>query len=81
MGMRSLRGDAWLKVLHGVSTVDEVVKNAKADHNLLIKRLVASNSIVIRMTKSSEQWTSMANDNDVQIRNANDQNGACKPLA
>jgi general secretion pathway protein E/type IV pilus assembly protein PilB len=37
-GMRSLRGDAWLKVLHGVSSVDEVVKNAKADHNLLIKR-------------------------------------------
>ena len=36
--MRSLRGDAWLKVLHGVSTVDEVAKNAKADHNLLIKR-------------------------------------------
>src|SRR3954453_20661751 len=25
-GMRSLRGDAWLKVLHGVSSVDEVVK-------------------------------------------------------
>ena len=37
-GMRSLRGDAWLKVLRGVSTVDEVAKNAKADHNLLIKR-------------------------------------------
>src|SRR6185369_4130329 len=36
-GMRSLRGDAWLKVLHGISTVDEVAKNAKADHNLLIK--------------------------------------------
>jgi general secretion pathway protein E/type IV pilus assembly protein PilB len=37
-GMRSLRGDAWLKVLSGVSSVEEVVKNAKADHNLLIKR-------------------------------------------
>jgi len=37
-GMRTLRGDAWLKVLHGVSSVDEVVKNAKADHSLLIKR-------------------------------------------
>jgi type II secretory ATPase GspE/PulE/Tfp pilus assembly ATPase PilB-like protein len=36
--MRSLRQDGWLKVLHGVSTVDEVVKNAKADHSLLIKR-------------------------------------------
>jgi len=37
-GMRTLRGDAWLKVLHGISSVDEVVKNAKADHSLLIKR-------------------------------------------
>ncbi len=37
-GMRSLREDAWIKVLKGVSTVDEVVKNAKADHSLLIKR-------------------------------------------
>ena len=37
-GMRSLRHDAWVKVLHGISTVDEVVKNAKADHSLLIKR-------------------------------------------
>jgi general secretion pathway protein E/type IV pilus assembly protein PilB len=37
-GMRSLRGDAWLKVLHGVSSVDEVAKNAKADHSLIIKR-------------------------------------------
>lgn len=37
-GMRTLRQDGWLKVLHGISTVDEVVKNAKADHSLLIKR-------------------------------------------
>lgn len=37
-GMRSLRHDGWLKVLHGISTVDEIVKNAKADHSLLIKR-------------------------------------------
>ena len=37
-GMRSLRRDAWIKVLRGVSTVDEVVKNAKADHSLLLKR-------------------------------------------
>jgi type II secretory ATPase GspE/PulE/Tfp pilus assembly ATPase PilB-like protein len=36
--MRSLRHDGWLKVLHGISTVDEVVKNAKADTTLLIKR-------------------------------------------
>jgi hypothetical protein len=36
--MRTLRQDGWLKVLHGISTVDEVVKNAKADHSLLIKR-------------------------------------------
>jgi type II secretory ATPase GspE/PulE/Tfp pilus assembly ATPase PilB-like protein len=37
-GMRSLRQDGWLKVLHGVSTVDEVVTNAKSDHGLLMKR-------------------------------------------
>jgi general secretion pathway protein E/type IV pilus assembly protein PilB len=37
-GMRSLRGDAWLKVLNGISSVDEVIKNAKADHSLLVKR-------------------------------------------
>jgi type II secretion system protein E len=36
--MRSLRQDGWLKVIHGVSTADEVIKNAKADHSLLIKR-------------------------------------------
>ena len=36
-GMRSLRQDGWLKVIHGVSTVDEVVRNAKADVNLLLK--------------------------------------------
>jgi len=36
-GMRSLRQDGWLKVLSGVSTVDEIVRNAKADVNLLLK--------------------------------------------
>jgi general secretion pathway protein E/type IV pilus assembly protein PilB len=37
-GMRTLRQDGWLKVLHGISTVDEVVRNAKADVNLLMRR-------------------------------------------
>jgi len=37
-GMRSLRQDGWQKVMHGISTVDEVVRNAKADVNLLMKR-------------------------------------------
>jgi general secretion pathway protein E/type IV pilus assembly protein PilB len=37
-GMRSLRQDGWLKVVHGISTVDEVVRNAKADVNLLLKK-------------------------------------------
>jgi type II secretion system protein E len=37
-GMRSLRQDGWLKVIHGSSTIDEVIRNAKADHSLLIKR-------------------------------------------
>ena len=35
-GMRTLRQDGWLKVIHGSSTVDEVVKNAKSDHGLLM---------------------------------------------
>jgi general secretion pathway protein E/type IV pilus assembly protein PilB len=37
-GMRTLRQDAWLKVIHGISTVDEVVRNAKADLSLLLKK-------------------------------------------
>jgi len=37
-GMRSLRQDAWCKVVAGLTTVDEVVRNAKADHNLLMKK-------------------------------------------
>jgi type II secretion system protein E len=37
-GMRTLRQDGWLKVLAGHSTIDDVVRNAKADHSLLIKR-------------------------------------------
>jgi general secretion pathway protein E/type IV pilus assembly protein PilB len=38
LGMRSLRQDAWCKVLDGRTTVDEVVRNAKADSNLLMKK-------------------------------------------
>jgi type II secretion system protein E len=38
LGMRSLRQDAWCKVLDGRTTVDEVVRNAKADVNLLMKK-------------------------------------------
>ncbi|MEX2173404.1 MAG: ATPase, T2SS/T4P/T4SS family [Pirellulaceae bacterium] len=37
-GMRSLRQDAWLKVLEGRTTIDEVTRNAKADHSLLLKK-------------------------------------------
>jgi type II secretory ATPase GspE/PulE/Tfp pilus assembly ATPase PilB-like protein len=37
-GMRSLRHDGWLKVLSGQSSVDEVVRAAKADHSLLLKK-------------------------------------------
>jgi general secretion pathway protein E/type IV pilus assembly protein PilB len=37
-GMRSLRQDAWCKVLDGRTSVDEVVRNAKADSNLLLKK-------------------------------------------
>jgi len=37
-GMRSLRQDGWLKVLHGQTTVDEVARAAKADHSLLLKK-------------------------------------------
>jgi type II secretory ATPase GspE/PulE/Tfp pilus assembly ATPase PilB-like protein len=37
-GMRSLRQDAWCKVVAGLTTVDEVVRNAKADSNLLMKK-------------------------------------------
>lgn len=37
-GMRTMRQDGWLKVLSGISTVDEIVRNAKADISALIKR-------------------------------------------
>ncbi len=37
-GMRSLRQDAWCKVVGGLTSIDEVVRNAKADHNLLMKK-------------------------------------------
>ena len=38
LGMRSLRQDGWRKVIAGSSTIDEITRNAKADHSLLIKR-------------------------------------------
>ena len=38
LGMRSLRQDGWCKVLDGRTTVEEVVRNAKADVNLLLKK-------------------------------------------
>ncbi len=38
LGMRSLRQDAWCKVVDGRTSVDEVVRNAKADNNLLMKK-------------------------------------------
>jgi len=37
-GMMTLRQDGWRKVLAGVSTVEEVVRNAKSDFSMLIKR-------------------------------------------
>jgi general secretion pathway protein E/type IV pilus assembly protein PilB len=37
-GMRTLRLDGWRKVLAGVSSVDEVVRNSKSDHGLLLKK-------------------------------------------
>jgi general secretion pathway protein E/type IV pilus assembly protein PilB len=37
-GMRTLRQDGWKKVLAGVSSVEEVVRNAKADHSLLLRK-------------------------------------------
>jgi general secretion pathway protein E/type IV pilus assembly protein PilB len=37
-GMRTLRQDGWLKVVHGLSTADEVIANAKSDHGLLMKK-------------------------------------------
>ncbi|HUE74479.1 MAG TPA: ATPase, T2SS/T4P/T4SS family [Pirellulaceae bacterium] len=37
-GMRTLRQDGWKKVLSGISSVEEVVRNAKADHSLLMKK-------------------------------------------
>jgi general secretion pathway protein E/type IV pilus assembly protein PilB len=30
-GMRTLRQDAWMKVLHGITTVDEVLRVTKGD--------------------------------------------------
>jgi general secretion pathway protein E/type IV pilus assembly protein PilB len=38
MGMRSLRQDGWCKVIDGRTSVDEVVRNAKADAHLLLKK-------------------------------------------
>jgi general secretion pathway protein E/type IV pilus assembly protein PilB len=38
LGMRSLRHDGWLKVLHGQTSIEEVVRAAKADHSLLLKK-------------------------------------------
>lgn len=37
-GMLSLRQDGWRKVLHGSTSVEEVVRAAKADHTLLLKK-------------------------------------------
>lgn len=37
-GMITLRQDGWRKVLNGVSSVEEVVRNAKADFSMLMKR-------------------------------------------
>ncbi len=37
-GMLSLRQDGWRKVLRGTTSVAEVVRSAKADHNLLLKK-------------------------------------------
>jgi type II secretion system protein E len=37
-GMITLRQDGWRKVLNGVSTVEEVVRNAKADFSMLMKK-------------------------------------------
>ena len=37
-GMITLRQDGWRKVLAGSSSVDEVVRNAKADFAAMIKR-------------------------------------------
>jgi type II secretion system protein E len=37
-GMLSLRQDGWRKVLHGHTSVEEVVRAAKADHAMLINR-------------------------------------------
>ncbi|MCE9525946.1 MAG: GspE/PulE family protein [Planctomycetales bacterium] len=37
-GMLSLRQDGWRKVLKGTTSVEEVVRAAKADHSLLMKK-------------------------------------------
>ncbi|MFN0020527.1 MAG: GspE/PulE family protein [Pirellulaceae bacterium] len=37
-GMLSLRQDGWRKVLKGTTSVEEVVRAAKADHTLLLKK-------------------------------------------
>jgi type II secretory ATPase GspE/PulE/Tfp pilus assembly ATPase PilB-like protein len=36
--MLSLRQDGWRKVLKGTTSVEEVVRAAKADHSLLLKK-------------------------------------------
>jgi len=36
--MLSLRQDGWRKVLKGTTSVEEVVRAAKADHSLLMKK-------------------------------------------
>ncbi len=38
LGMLTLRQDGWRKVLAGVSSIEEVVRNAKADFSMLMKR-------------------------------------------
>ncbi len=37
-GMLSLRQDGWRKVIKGSTTVEEIVRAAKADHSLLLKK-------------------------------------------
>ncbi len=34
-GMRTLRDDGWLKTIHGATTVEEILRVSKGDHNLL----------------------------------------------
>jgi general secretion pathway protein E/type IV pilus assembly protein PilB len=37
-GMRTLREDGWRKVLHGHTSVDEIIRVTKGDVELLVKR-------------------------------------------